>query len=142
MRRVDGCLDCDDCGYPWWPSNCDSMGVYAAGAFARVLNLIARYARNQCLKVKGPDKQIQSVRAKTKLIAVYLSVISYKNFGLRKFFFDCYWNIIKKKGTFAPQRNRRPDTLEHILEFFLTALRLGPYDPTRAAEPPCAMLPG
>jgi len=51
--------------------------------------LIARYVRNPCLRVKGPDKQIQGFDAKKILfqVAVYLfhlSLISPKNLGLRK----------------------------------------------------------
>jgi hypothetical protein len=58
----------------------------------KVLNIvqhliIASVASNPCLRVKGPDKQIQSGCSKKKFFAIYFShlpVVSYKSFGLRK----------------------------------------------------------
>jgi hypothetical protein len=55
-----------------------------------------------CLRVKGPDKQIQSGCSKKKLIAVYFShlpVVSYKSFGLHQNF-GLLLEYQKKKGTF------------------------------------------
>jgi hypothetical protein len=42
--------------------------------------LIARYVRNPCLRVKGPDKQIQGFDAKKILfqVAVYLKIVYLK----------------------------------------------------------------